>query len=676
MAKKKTDKVDSTPHDKLLNFVSDELSVAKRNQDPVFEQFDDYYKMLHCVSMSDIQDIASDLVLPEFPSRVLTIIGDFVGRYFSSRDYVDVYSQSEDPKDVQEAKASKNLLNNLLNKKDVYYFHKIVRAMMFVCTCGYSVIKGNYVQKIKSVQVGSHEETIYLKDEQGNPIDEEGRLFEDEFSQTMATTQEEVPDYEDRVEKDYPNFDIYPNHDVYWSPEYAYSLNDKRWVIFRTYATLSKLFEDAELCGYFNLDVLRKMEQDNESHVIIKEGINKHIVDYKEGDEPEPEQGSMKTYQIYERWGMMIASAKERDEDGKPTVIDPGFDKNGKILKDAEWVECITSWVATKNQDNPELLIRFQASPYSRRPMCRLLCYIDSIEDRGFSDAEFVIGPVNAINDTLNISNFRTRLATTPAFKAKRATGIPAKIKVSPQTAIELENLEDLAELKIADNIQGSLQQIGLLSSGIDRAMSVSPVRMGVGGDRRETATVGAMMDQNANTRAALRTTTLEFVGLGDLYDMVLSLCNDFMLPETLVELIGPELAQAYNPKREDHFKPVSQALETEQSKRFKSTTIDQLLGRIVAFPNPKTPMVINYLIGMWLDVIGGEFKHFKRYMFEEDPETNLLYQIVTGAKGSQTGAPTPNAPVGPEGAVQNQQGLPQGGMEQMIRGLMGGQQG
>jgi hypothetical protein len=78
--------------------------------------------------------------------------------------------------------------------------------------------------------------------------------------------------------------------------------------------------------------------------------------------------------------------------------------------------------------------------------------------------------------------------------------------------------------------------------------------------------------------------------------------------------------------------------------------------------------MVINYLIGMWLDVIGGEFKHFKRYMFEEDPETNLLYQIVTGAKGGQTGAPTPNAPVGPEGAVQNQQGLPQGGMEQMIR--------
>jgi hypothetical protein len=670
MARKKTDKIEKTSYDKMLDFVSDELSVAKRNQDPIFDNFDDYYKMLHCVSLSDMQDIPSDLFLPEFVARTLSIIGDFVAKYFSSRDYVDNYSNSADPRDVKEAKASKTLLNTLLNTKDMFYFHKIVRAMMFVSTCGYSVIKGSYNQQTKQVKTGSHEETIYLKDDEGNPIDEEGSLFEDEFSQTMATTQEEVDDYEDKVIVDRPDFDVFPNHDVYTSSEYAYSLNYKRWVIFRTYKTLSDLEEDAAICGYFNLDKLREYEKKDTVEAAVERGRSKHIVDYGEDDEPEPE-GSVKTYQVYERWGKFPVIVKERDENDKPTKVEPGFDKNGKVDKTAEYIECIISWVATKSQDNPLLVIRCQASPYSRRPMCRFLCYIDSLEDRGFGDAEFVKGSVMAINDTLNISNYRVRLATTPAFKSKRATGIPPKIKVSPQGSIELENLDDLVELKIEDNVQGALQQIGLLSSGMDRAMSVSPVRMGAEGDRRETATVGAMIDQNANIRAGLRTTTLEFVGFSEFYDMMLSLVNDFMLPETLINLIGQDLASAYNPDREDHFIPVSQSLETEQSKRMKMSTLDQLIGRVVAFPNPKTPMVVNYLMGMWLELAGGDFKHFKRYMFEEDPETNLLYQIVTGGK-AQTAAPTPNGPT--EGAPSNEQGIAQGGMEQMVRGMMGGQ--
>jgi hypothetical protein len=177
-------------------------------------------------------------------------------------------------------------------------------------------------------------------------------------------------------------------------------------------------------------------------------------------------------------------------------------------------------------------------------------------------------------------------------------------------------------------------------------------------------------MDQKADIRMNLKTSTMEWIGFTEFYDMLLTLCNDFMLPQTLVELIGQD-AYAYNPDREDKFEPVSQALETEESKHYKLKILEQMLGRVVAIPNPKTPMVVNYIIGDMLEILGGSFKHFKRFMFSEDPTANALYQLATGASGGGgQGGSTPNAPGGAGGA-QNQFGMPQGGQEQIARGVM-----
>src|SRR5574343_1307846 len=132
MAKKK---VTTDTYAQILKYCSSELSVARRNQDPIFEEFTDYYKMLHCKLDSTKDDFESNIHLPEFTSRVLCLIGDFVARYFSSRDFVDVRMESEDPVDIMEGKASKTLLNKLLSIKDMYYYHKIVRLLMFVFVC-------------------------------------------------------------------------------------------------------------------------------------------------------------------------------------------------------------------------------------------------------------------------------------------------------------------------------------------------------------------------------------------------------------------------------------------------------------------------------------------------------------------------------------------------------------
>ena len=81
----------------------------------------------------------------------------------------------------------------------------------------------------------------------------------------------------------------------------------------------------------------------------------------------------------------------------------------------AEFEECIITSAGAREDGDSGLLIRFQASPYTVRPIVRFLCYIDAINDCGFGDGELVNELSIANNDMLNLSNYRVRLATTPA---------------------------------------------------------------------------------------------------------------------------------------------------------------------------------------------------------------------------------------------------------------------
>jgi len=84
----------------------------------------------------------------------------------------------------------------------------------------------------------------------------------------------------------------------------------------------------------------------------------------------------------------------------------------------------------------------------------------------------------------------------------------------------------------------------------------------------------------------------------------------------------------------------------------------------VQAVPNPRTPMVLNYIIGQILELMGGSFKAFKKFMFEEDPRSVLLYQLATGAKGMGS-APTVPSPA----PTQNQMSsLTQSPTEQQAR--------
>ena len=646
----------------LLKVLEDELTVAKRNTDISTKDFDEYYNMVHCLRVGKENDWESDIYLPEFVSRLLTDIGNFVAQYFSSDDYVETSKYSDDPADVAEAKASKRLLNYILNKNDSYYYHKLVRLLMFVRPTGCGYIKGGYKQKTETRYIGMRMKSEYMKDEMGNVLDEAGEIYTDSFTQQPSFTEVEESIYEDVVVYDGPTFDVYPNQYVHVSPEYTYSLRDKRYVIFETERTLDELKDSADLCGYFNLHLLEKLQSDTKVHA--EKTYNK---DQKELP-PDP---VSPPFVIYERWGLFPAIV-ERNEYGKIIAGKPGINKTGEIEDKAENVECIVSFIempASGESSKVYEMIRFQPSPHTKRPMVRFSCYIDALTDEGFGDGEITRELQIATNDMYNLSNYRTKLATTPAFKGKRFSGIPSKITITPEEVIELENMDDLQEVNIKDDIQGTVMHLATLSSRMDYVMATSPMTMGMAPDNRETATVGSIMDQRASIRIGMKSMTLEKVGFTEFYDMLLALCGDFMLPQTLQKIMGDD-AKYYNPDREDQFKPVSQAIETEESKKFKIKMWDQLLGRVVAFPNPKTPLVINYIMGQVLDLMGGDFKHFKQFMFEEDVKTNFLYILATG--GSMQQGSTPNIPGGPNPQT-NQTGLPMRGQETGARRLLEG---
>ena len=638
----------------IKSILDKELATATQNLDEVNRHNDEYYDMVHCVRKKKQFDDEFNVYIPEFLARLLTQIGSFCSQFFGSRDYVDVYLESDNPKDVAESKASKKLLNTILNDPDLHFYHKTVRLMMAVFTKGYGIIKGSYRQKVEQQITGYEAREDYVKDEMGNYLDIDGAVFTDPDYQEPAVQQVEVPQYGDVVIEDRPDFDFYPNKDVFFSPEFTYVLSDKKYIIFRAdNVSIDELESDKEKMGYFNLDLLKsKARKERQS----KDGKSVYEV--------------YPSFTLYERYGKGYAIVDERNEKGKLVRVSPGIDEDGKQLDKAELVDLIqttASWDSTDGKSS--VLIRYQASPYSKIPAVRFLCYVDELMDTGFGDGESLVGLQGAINDNFNLAFYRTSLATKPFFKGKKWAGIPDRIKVHSEEVTMLEDMNDLAEFQIQDNPNGAMVMHQGLSNQFDRITGASPQTMGDSPDRRETATMGSIIAQRATIRMGLKNLNFEFIGFTEFYNMLLMLVNDFMLPETLEGILGQE-AYVYNPKRKDKFKPVTQALETEEGKQFKMKMWDMIASKVVQMgaTNPKTPMVLNYIMGQVLDLMGSSYKAFKGFAFEEDPQKIMEWLMLTGNKGMMNAPPAASGNPNP---AQNQTGLPMTAQEQQPRGMM-----
>lgn len=633
----------------LANLIIDsEFSTAKKNKEQEDVDFESYIDLLDSVREPKEYDWMSDLRIPEFIAHVLTQASIDANQYFRTRDFAEAYLEDGSDEALACAAASTELINRTLNQKHLHYYQKYMRGKILNNVVGRVYARCWWEKKTRRMVVGQREVTKEKFDERtGMPV-----LYQD-----FENVERDVPII-DRF-----NFEILDNRNVFTDNKYTYSIQEKDYVFIRSEHPLHRIKEDAVAMEYFNLDQLEDAAKfDTETARST----------YNSGDrDPKHEtaSGNPFTYfDVIERYGKYWVKVEGSDGEDNPVNVSPGIDEYGKPLPEAELVECIITWAV---KESTRVLIGFRPTPYydalgtPYRPLLRGLCYIHPISDGGMGDGKHVRELQLAIDDTFNISNDRVKLATLPVLKTKRyeAEDNP-EIYIEPGHNIPLENpTEDLVELRISDNIQGAMTQLGLLFNKMQQIDATFPTTMGdVPGMASTTATAVAGAAERTDVRANYKAMTFESTFLNELYWMVQHMTWQYAHPETGEKLMGDKVVN-FNPVKDYYYKPLSQSIETEYSKANKIKFLIQVFGYVVAVPHPDTIKVANMLLVKMLEFMGDEFSNFADKLF--NPEKPMTPQGQGGGQ-EQPGASG-------MGAASNQNGVPMSTQEQMARMGMGG---
>lgn len=617
--------------------VKSEYETAKSNQGQDNADFEAVIDLLENKRNEKNYEWLSNISHPEYAAIVLTESSQWATQYFGSREYVDVYLEGDGKDDKEKCSAVKKLINKTLNRKNLHHYHKYMRARTINATAGVVYAVCGWNQQLKQFTVGKK------------------RVPDGNMS--LLPNGMEVPTFKDEdVTKDLPikdnfEYEVLDPRNVFTDNTYNYSIQDKEWITIRSEESYESLKSKEDTHGYINLDKVQELFKGNTTETdTSKESYNKDEQKQKVS-KPVSKFGDVLT-----RYGKMWAVVKERDADENPIKIEYGYDDLGEIKKSAELVECIS---AVFLHGSNAQLIRFQPTPFidsdgdSYRPIIRGLCYIHPTKDTGMSDGKYARESQVALNDTINISNDRVKLATLPVFVGdKYSCEDNDQIYMEPEHIIPLEGGPDkLRELVVRDNINGAMQQAQMFINGMHNVTSVFPNTMGDVGQASTTATAVAGADSRSNTRQNYKALTFEYTFLCDLYWMINQLSYRFMHPQTAWKLLGQEYVEVFDPSSDYVYQPITSNIEQEHGKQKKLSIIDQALGRLVNIPNPKTPVLINLLMVKFFELLGADYQDIKDKLLDEGP---VGQQAAMGMTGQDQAAGGP-----PMDMTSNQQGLP-----------------
>jgi len=641
-------------NDKLASqIIDDEFNTVEGNNDSDNDEFEEFMDLFNSERQRKDYDWMSDIRIPEFASHMLTQSSLDVDQYFSTRDFVEVYIEDEGDEAKANAEASKELINRTLNQRGLYHYSKYVRGKSLSNMAGKVYALCNWEQKLERRQVGTEPRIEELDvDELGDPI-----IDLDFQVPAVRVTQEPV--YADVPVVDRFNYEILDQRNVFTDNKYAYTLQEKDFVIIRSETSLEKLEADKERMGYINLDMVGKVEPDSETET-SQDSYNKEDQDQK------PQNPVEKKYDLLQRFGKYWCKVTERDENtNQPLEVEPGIDKDGNFMEGAELLETIITFV--KN-GSTRVAIRFQLTPYvdaegnPYRPILRGLCYIHPSEDGGVGDGKYSKELQIAIDDSFNIGQDRVMMATMPTMKGKRdSIENNATVRFEPNHVIELENVDDLTEFKLSDNIQGTLNQINTLSNSMDKVTSIFPSTMGqLPGFASTTATAVAGAEQRTNIRTNYKSLTFENTFLSELYWMIQQMTFTFAKPETGQKLMGDKVFN-FDPSKNYYYKPVSASIETEQSKQMKVGKWQQMLSSVIQIQHPDAVKMANHIMTQIAALLGDEYVNFADNLL--NPEQPI----------DQSGAGSQEAVQGQ--VASNQFGIPQSTGETQTREVANGAQ-
>jgi len=631
----------------ITDLVFREYETAARNQSGENADFEAVIDLLENKRNEKEYDWMSNVAMPEYAAMVLTESSQWASQYFSSREFVDIYLEGDKPDDATKCQAAKKLINKTLNRNGLYHYHKYIRARTINSTAGVVYAACMWDQKLRQEHIGYQDAHTGAFDEYGTPIIERN------------------PVYKSTPLVDHFNYEILDPRNVFVDNTYCYSVQEKPWITLRSEKTYEELKQGESSCGYINLDKVKELKENGylAETETSKESFN------KDTQAQRVHNPVVTPFDVLERYGKIWAVVVSRDEDGNPIEIKPGYAQDGKIQESAELVEAIT---AILYHGSTKVLIRFQATPFidasgnPYKPIIRGICYIHPTKDVGMSDGKYARELQVGINDTINMSNDRVKLATLPVFKGKKyVCEDNDQIYIEPEHVIPLEDpSSDLQELQIRDNIGGAMQQTQLFMAGMQKVLAVFPTTMGSLPGSDQTATAVAGTDSRTNMRANYKSLTFEYSFLCELYWQILQQSFRFMHPETALTLLGEEDVLIFDPDADYVYQPVSSNIEVEYSKTRKMGIIDQVLGRLVNIPNPKTPVLINKLMVKFFDLLGADYQDIRDSLLDEGPVGQAAAMQGSSAQGSLESS----GGMMPQGMTSNQNGVPISGQEAMVR--------
>ena len=621
--------------------INGEVNISEMNQQSSNDEFEECVSLLDSERREKEYDWMSDIRIPEFASHALTQSSLDVAQYFQTRDFVEVYLEDEGEEAKANAEAAKELINRTLNQKKLNHYLKFVRGKGINNVVGRVYAKCWWEQHTITDVVGESVKYEDLDvDNYGDPL-----MYDD---QVPAQREIVEPVYGEVPVVDRFNYDIWDQRNVFTDNSYVYSLQEKQWVTFRSQATYSELKAIENLNGYFNLELLNNKDIEPPK----KTKFASSAADKDQSSEPVTS-SIEHPYDIYERYGKFwtVIDAKGTEK--------PGIDNEGKKLDKAELLEVIITIAQSGNRNIPigfKLTPFVDANGFPYRPIIRGLCYVHLTEDGGIGDGKYSKELQIAIDDTFNISQDRVMLATLPTFAInKNAIDDNSSIYFEPGHPIEVNNpREDIQEFRISDNIAGALAQMATLADKMQQVDSIQPPSMGDTGAASTTATAFAGAFKATGERANYKSLTFENTFLSDLYWMIQQMTFMFAKPETGYQLMG-EKVYNFDPSKDYWYKPLSQSIETSQSKDAKIKQWISLLGYVVQIQHPDTVKLVNHVLVQISELMGDEYGSFTKMLLGEDKP------IQDGRVGA--------VPVSGM-AVSNQNAIPMSGMEQDARGV------
>ena len=653
----------------IKNIVIDnEYFTAKSNNQEQYADYESILDMVELVRSEKHYDWQSDIFIGLLVSHLLTEAASWAAQDFASRDFCDIYLEGNNPEDKKKAQAAKTIINSLLNIKDIYHFQKRIRAREINWIFGqvYAVMWWDKEKIKKKVNLPPNRNIVNKYDENGNPVQEvvESEVEPVEVEETVI----------DRV-----NYEVFDARNVFTDFTYTYSAQQKPWIILRSEARFSKIKNDAKKMDYFNLDIIeekiigsgkeKKVKSSMET-TTSKESYNKLGGAY--GSKTDFFKKIDPTIDILDRYGEIWAVVKERDDDGLPVSIEPGYDDSGRMSDNGELVEAIITFAGIGEEFTmigfrPTWAIDARGRPY--KPIIRGWCYIHPTKDIGLSDGKNVREMNIAANDTFNISNDRVMLATLPVLVGRRdAIENNPTVFIEPENIILLENVQtDLREMKISDNIGGALTQMGFIKATTSEMDAIWPTTMGGLPEKTSTtATAVAGAENRTSARGNLKSVTWAYTFDIEFYQMILQMAYRFADNETIVKILGKDLYQYFDPNADYTYVALSANLEQEHSKMRKVQTWDQIMGRMNALlkliPKETIPLLLHIFVEE-CKLMGSEFREYGEMV-----QNALIAKIQEEGKGTE------QIKDGNEAPTSNQNGIEMQSGEIGVRGIGGDQ--